>query len=96
MRILSLIFLLIIIVIGITFATLNSNIVTLNYYIGQQDFPLSLLLVSVFGLGGLLGMLIGFWLILNTKIKNYRLRQRLKLAEKEIENLRAIPLHNKH
>ena len=96
MRILSFLFLLIIILIGITFATLNSDTVTVNYYVGQQNLPLSLLLVTVFGLGGLLGMLVGFWFVLNTKIKNYRLRQRLKLAEKEIENLRAIPLQNKH
>ena len=96
MRILSFLFLLIIILIGITFATLNSETVMVNYYIGQQRLPLSLLLVTVFGLGGLLGMLVGFWFVLNTKIKNYRLRQRLKLAEKEIENLRAIPLQNKH
>lgn len=96
MRILSILFLLLIVLIGITFATLNSNIVTVNYYVGQQTLPLSLLLVSVFGLGGILGMLIGFWFILNTKLKNYRLRQRLKMAEKEIENLRAIPLKNQH
>lgn len=96
MRVLSYLFLLLLILIGITFATLNPDIVTVNYYIGQQQLPLSLLLVSVFGLGGILGILVGFWFVINTKIKNYRLRQRLKMAEKEIENLRAIPLQNKH
>lgn len=96
MRIVSFIFLLLIILLGITFAVLNSAIVTVNYYVGQNTMPLSLLLVLDFALGGLVGLGIGLWLFIKIKLKNYRLRQRLKFAEKEIENLRAIPLHNKH
>lgn len=96
MRIMSYLFLLIIIIIGVTFATLNSETVTVHYYIGNRVMPLSLLLVIVLAIGSLLGMMVGFWIVLKVKIKNYRLKQRLKLAEKEIENLRAIPLKDKH
>lgn len=96
MRIISFIFLLFIILLGVTFATLNSSMVTINYYIGHKTLPLSLLLVSVLTIGSLLGMMVGFWLLLKVKLKNYHLRQRLKLAEKEVENLRAIPLRDKH
>lgn len=78
-----------------TFATLNSESVTVNYYLDQSTLPLSLLLVLVFALGCLVGMVVGFWLLIKAKILNYRLRQRLQLAEKEIENLRAIPLQDK-
>jgi len=81
---------------GITFATLNSEVVSINYYVGHRGFPLSLLLASAFAIGCLLGILMGTWLLLKAKVKNYRLRQRLELAEKEIENLRAIPLQDKH
>lgn len=96
MRIISYIFLLLIIVTGITFAILNSQTVNINYYIGQKVMPLSLLLAAVFGGGCILGIVVGVWLYLKSKLKNYRLRQRLKLAEREIENLRAIPLQDKH
>ena len=96
MRIISYFLLLLIILVGVTFATLNSNAVTVNYYIGHNTMPLSLLLVLVFAIGGLLGILVGFWLLFKIKVKNYRLTQRLKLAETEIENLRAIPLQDKH
>ena len=95
MRIISYFFLLIIVIFGMTFATLNSESVTINYYISQTTLPLSLLLVLIFALGCLLGMIVGIWLLIKAKLYNYRLRQRLNLAEKEIENLRAIPLQDK-
>lgn len=94
MRIISYFFLLIIVIFGMTFATLNSESVTINYYLGESSMPLSLLLVLAFALGCLVGMVVGFWLLIKSKILNYRLRQRLNLAEREIENLRAIPLQD--
>jgi lipopolysaccharide assembly protein A len=94
-RIISYVFLVVIVLFGMTFATLNSESVTINYYLGQSTLPLSLLLVLVFALGCLIGMVVGFWLLIKAKLLNYRLRQRLTLAEKEIENLRAIPLQDK-
>lgn len=95
MRIISFIFLLAIVIFGVSFAVLNSESVTINYYFNQNTLPLSLLLVLVFALGCLIGMIVGFWLLIKAKISNHRLRQRLNLAEKEIENLRAIPLQDK-
>jgi putative membrane protein len=95
-RILSYILIVIIVVLGISFATLNSGSVSINYYVGHRTMPLSLLLATVFTIGSLLGVFVGLWLLLKIKLKNYRLKQRLKFAEKEIENLRAIPLQDKH
>lgn len=95
MRILSYIFLLLIILLGITFATLNSTPVSINYYIGHRTLPLSLLLVFVFAIGCVLGMLVTGILLIKAKMQNHRLRKKLKISEKEVENLRAIPLQNK-
>lgn len=94
MRIISIFFMVAIVIFGITFATLNSESVTVNYYVDQSTLPLSLLLVLVFAMGCLLGVIVGLWLVLKAKIRNYRMRQKLRLAEKEIENLRAIPLQD--
>jgi putative membrane protein len=94
-RIVSYFFLLVIVLFGMTFATLNSESVTINYYLGVTSIPLSLLLVLVFAFGCLIGMIVGFWLLFKSKLINYRLKQRLHLAEKEIDNLRAIPLQDK-
>jgi lipopolysaccharide assembly protein A len=95
-RILSYILLLFIILLGVTFAMLNSEPVAINYYLGHRTMPLSLLLVSVFSAGCLLGILVAGWLIIKIKMQNHSLRKRLKLAEKEVENLRAIPLKDQH
>jgi putative membrane protein len=94
MRIISYFFLLAIVIFGMTFATLNSESVTINYYLGQSALPLSLLLVIVFALGCLVGMVVGIWLLIKAKMTNYRLNQRLSLAEKEIDNLRKMPLQD--
>lgn len=96
MRIISFILLIIVILIGVTFAVLNPGTVNIHYYLGEKTMPLSLLLVIDFVLGCLLGLLMGFWLLVKTKVKNYYLRQQLKLSEKEVENLRAIPLQDRH
>jgi putative membrane protein len=95
-RIISYIILILIISLGVSFSILNSETVNINYYIGQRVMPLSLLLVIVFSGGCILGIVVGTWLYMKAKVKNYRLRQRLKMADKEIENLRAIPLQDKH
>lgn len=95
MRIITYLLILIIIILGITFAVLNHTPVTINYYIGQNTLPLSLLLILSFIIGALLGLLVAFWISFKLKIKNYRLRHQLKTAEKEIENLRAIPLQDR-
>lgn len=96
MRFISYLLIIIIVVLGATFAMLNSGNVTLNYYIGQQVLPLSMLLIVFFTAGCLLGLLVGLGMMCSTKIKNYRLQKQLKTAEKEIENLRAIPIQDKH
>lgn len=95
MRIVSYFFVLIIVLFGMMFATLNSESVTIDYYFAQSTMPLSLLLVIVLALGCLIGMMAGIWMLIKAKLLNYRLNQRLHLAEKEIDNLRAIPLQDK-
>ena len=92
MRIVSYFFILVIVLFGMTFSTFNSESVTINYYFSQSTLPLSLLIVLVFAFGCFIGMVVGLWLLLKAKMLNFRLKQRLSVAEKEIENLRAIPL----
>jgi len=96
MRVLTYIFSFIVIILGITFAALNHESVKINYYFSEQSLPLSFLLVLSFICGGIFGLCVGLWLLFKTKLKNYRLQRDLKIAEKEIENLRAIPLQDRH
>lgn len=95
MRILYYLLLLAIVLLGSTFATLNLQSVTVNYYVAQRTMPLALVLTLSFLSGCILGLLIGFWMLLKSKVKNFRARQRLNMIEKELENLRTIPLRDK-
>jgi len=92
MRIFSYIFIIIIVFIGISFATLNANSVAFNYYLGTKQMPLSLLLVLFFGCGMFFGFLcaLPYWFRLRRDKR--KLKSRLKLIEKEIDNLRSLPI----
>lgn len=66
---------LIVLVVGIGFALLNTEIVSLHYYLGAVKTPLSLSLVLAFVLGGLIGLIVGY-------VGGRRAKHRLKnLAE---------------
>ena len=92
MRIFSYFILLIIMLIGLTFASLNANPVSFNYYLGTQEIALSLLLVFIFGLGIFIGLLGAVFPWIIAKRDAVRIKVRLKTVEKELENLRVMPI----
>jgi putative membrane protein len=82
MRIFTYVIVLLIIVIGMSFALLNAELVTFNYYIGTAKLPLSLLLVCMLLLGCFLSLLAMTGFYIRMKNENRHLRHRLKLSEK--------------
>lgn len=92
MRIISYVFLLILMLFGITFATLNANPVVFNYYFNSKQISLALLLVAALGIGILLGFIFMLFTLIKLKKDNYQLKSRLKVVEKELENLRSLPI----
>ena len=94
MRIFSYIVILILILLGVTFALLNAGPVTLNYYFGKQSIFLPLLLLLSLALGIIIGMLACFKPWFTLKHENRALRARIRDAEKEIANLRTIPMRD--
>ena len=96
MRIISYGLFIIIALLSLTFACLNADLVAINYYIGQAKLPLSLLLALAFCSGAILGLIFSLTTWFKLKRENSRLTQRIKLAEKEISNLRVLPLKDSH
>ena len=92
MRILTYLLLIVVVLFALTFAGLNAELVSVNYYLGKAQLPLSLLAVLSFMVGGLLGLLTAFIIYIKLKYANRRLKHRLKLVEEELINLRALPL----
>lgn len=77
---------------GITFAALNANPVMFNYYFNTKQISLALLLVASLGAGILLGLIFMLFTLFKLKKRNYHLKYRLKAVEKELENLRSLPI----
>lgn len=92
MKVISYIIILLLVIVGVSFAVLNAEYVTLNYYVGKIQLSLSLLLILTLALGVVIGMLgwLKAWVTL--KYQNRTLRTHLKNAEKEIESLRTRSL----
>jgi len=85
-----------IILLGIIFAVLNSETVQFNYYFNSRTMPLSLAIILAMFIGAILGVIASIGLILRYKREVSRLRKAADVAEKEITNLRAIPIKNQH
>lgn len=96
MRIITTFLIILLVLLGLTFAGLNAEPVTINYYIGTQRLPLSLLLVIALACGGLLGLLTNIVFCIKLKSANMLLKHRLRLAEEEVVNLRTMPLKDQH
>lgn len=96
MRLVMLSIYIILIVLGVSFAALNASSVVVNFYFTTISMPISVLLTIMLGVGLLLGVLLFLYRYWRLKIDYLKLRNQLKLTEKEIKNLRAIPLKDQH
>lgn len=95
-RIISFTLLLLVSLLGLTFALMNADAVQLNYYFGMLQAPLSLVVVIAIILGAGLGVLASMGIVLGQKRELAKLRRSAKIAEQEVSNLRALPLNDGH
>ena len=96
LRLLYLLSALLVIIFGILFAVLNAESVQLNYYLGSVEMPLSLVLVLSMILGAILGIIASLGFIIGSRRSTSKLKHSVEVAEKEIINLRNIPIKDKH
>jgi len=89
-------FALLVIIFGIVFAVLNAENVQLNYYLGSVELPLSLILVVAMIIGALLGIFASLSFIIGSRRSASKLKHSVEVAEKEIANLRNIPIKDEH
>jgi putative membrane protein len=91
-KIVSLFFSIVLVLLGLSFSILNADLVKLNLYLKTWELPLSLVVISALILGVLLGFLVAMIKIVSLKRLNNKLRKKADIAEKEISNLRTIPI----
>lgn len=96
MRLLSAILWLIGILVGVSFAVLNSHELPLNYFFGKTIIYFPFLFILLLLAGALLGMLALLPKLLRAKSKARQLKQKMQALEEEVTNLRRIPIKDAH
>ena len=76
----------------VTFTLLNTQPVTVSYYFGTFELDLLVVIVICFALGILIGVSAMIGKILKMRQDLSASDRKLKMAEKELENLRSLPL----
>jgi uncharacterized membrane protein YciS (DUF1049 family) len=65
---------------------------TFNYLIGSIEWPLSRLLFISLSLGAVMGITASLPLYLKLKLEKSRLEKLIRTTEKEVNNLRVMPV----
>ena len=94
MRIVIIIFYLLLILMGVSFAALNASPVKVNFYFNSLSMPVSVLMTLMLGVGVLLGFCLFLGKYWRLKAEHRKIKNQLWLTEKEIKNLRSIPLQD--
>ncbi|MBV1912398.1 MAG: LapA family protein [Cycloclasticus sp.] len=91
MKFLYLILFVLILVIGFVLSILNSAPISINYYYGWVEIPLSFALLGSFIIGALIGIGSKTWSNLVLRQRYSRLSKQAELTKKEVSNLRTYP-----
>lgn len=94
MRLMGFLFVLLFLAMVVTLAWQNAVPVQLNYPGGSKTLPLAVFCTAVLVTGWLLGVISMLTPLLRQRNHRRKMERRCHLAEKEITNLREIPLKN--
>ena len=86
------ILILLIFIVSLVFFLKNNHMITFDYLVNSQDISLSFLLFISLSIGALLGILAWLPKIIGMKHRISKLEKQMKLSEKELDNLRVMPM----
>ena len=81
-----------VLLIGLAFHLRNDQFIEFDYYLGIIDLPFSFFIVVSLIVGIVLGALASLPRQLRLKRENARLTRQVSINEKELNNLRVIPI----
>lgn len=84
----------VLILIGLSFAMLNPQKASLNLYVGQATLPVAVWLVLALALGAIAGICSTLGVILRQRREIRRWRRKANDAQKEISELRKLPIRD--
>ena len=79
-RLLTLVIVIIVILLGVTFHLRNDQLVVLDYFIGSKEFYLSAWLIAAFTIGAILGLLASLPILFKLNRDNAKIAKQLKTA----------------
>ena len=85
-----------VVVICLAFAALNANMVTLKLYWTSIDLPLAFVMIVCFGGGLILAAVLFLGKYIGLMHAFRQSKSQVSMLEKEIKNLRAIPIQDAH
>lgn len=91
-----LIFFIIVFIIGLSFHARNEQLVVFDYFLGRKEHYFSFWLFSSMAVGVFMGWLTIIPVILKLKRQNAKLQRQARVNEREINNLRVIPVKDAH
>lgn len=86
------VFLMATLVVAIVFAVTNYDAVTIDYFFGERQIPLSILIFLIFLLGLLFGLALDSLILLRQRSQIQRLKKKIVAVDEELNNLRKMPL----
>ena len=94
LRMLKFFIVLVIVLAGLAVHLRNDHAVALDYYLGTVEWPLSLFLIGSLLAGVLLGIAVSLPALLRLRHEKARLEAKIRLNERELNNLRVIPVRS--
>lgn len=95
-RIVTLAIFITIFAIGAAFSAINTDPISVDYYLGTFTAPLSVIVVLSIVSGIILGAAIIYTSTLRLRYENRRLHKNLNVSEQEIDSLRILPIKDEH
>jgi len=95
-RVLYIIAVVLTLILGAVFSARNADIVKLDFVITVVDTNLSLAIIISLILGACLGILASLAWLISAKREMQRLKKQASVSQKELNNLRAIPIRDEH
>ena len=83
-------------VIGAVFSARNASMVKMDFIITTVDTNLSLAIIISLIIGAGLGILASLIWLISAKRELQRMKKKSEISQKELNNLRAIPIKDEH
>ena len=84
----------VVLLLGLVFFLKNNEVITFHYIMGSVEITVSILLLLAFAAGAILGVISLLPLLFRLKHQKTLLQRQIRMTEKEVENLRVLPVRD--